>query len=146
MAPLSGYVEENERFWSDIGRVLGRVGNMYRLCVLGDLNGWVGDKMKVGITGAFGVPGYNDNGRRVTYICAEIGLCVGNTSFDHKSLQKYTRVARHQDRVEIMSIIDLVIMKKDILRYAQDVKGVRGIRRGLSDYYVVQSKDRLMDT
>ena len=33
-------------------------------CVLGDLNGWVGDKVRVGITCAFTAPGENDNGRR----------------------------------------------------------------------------------
>ena len=42
-----------------------KVGNGYRLCLLGDLNGWVGDRVRVGITGTFGVPGENDNGRRV---------------------------------------------------------------------------------
>ena len=31
-----------------------------------------------GITGAFGVPGENDNGRRVVKFPAERGLCGGN--------------------------------------------------------------------
>ena len=53
--------------------------NGYRLCFLGDLNGWIGDRTKASITDAFGVPGDNDNGRRVVEVCAEIGLCVGNT-------------------------------------------------------------------
>ena len=30
-----------------------RVGNENRLCVVGDINGWAGDRVKVGITGAF---------------------------------------------------------------------------------------------
>ena len=30
-----------------------------------DLNGWFADRIRVGITGAFGVPGENDNGRRM---------------------------------------------------------------------------------
>ena len=30
-------------------------------CVLGDLNGWVGDRVSEGVNGAFGVPGENDN-------------------------------------------------------------------------------------
>ena len=54
-----GYREERERFWNDFDRILHKVGNRYRLYVLGDLNGWVGDRMKAGITGAFGVPGEN---------------------------------------------------------------------------------------
>ena len=44
-------------------RTLDSVGNEYRLCILGDLNGWTGDRTRAGITGAFIVPGENDNGR-----------------------------------------------------------------------------------
>ena len=29
------------------------------------LNGWIGDRVRAGITGAFGAPGENDNERRV---------------------------------------------------------------------------------
>ena len=70
--------EERDRFWN-MERTLDNVGNGYRLCILGDHNGWVGDRTRVGITGAFGVPGENDNGRRVVEFCEERGLCVGNT-------------------------------------------------------------------
>ena len=59
-------------------RTLDRVGNGYRLCILGDLNGWIEDRKRAGITGAFGVPGENDNGRRVVEFCEERRLCVGN--------------------------------------------------------------------
>ena len=45
---------------------------------LGNLNGWIGDRTKAGITGAFGVPGENDIGRRLEVFCAERGLCVSN--------------------------------------------------------------------
>ena len=55
------------------------VGSGYRLCILGDLNGWIGARTRVGITYAFGVPGENDNDRRVMEFCAERGLCVANT-------------------------------------------------------------------
>ena len=58
-----------------MGRILDRVGNGYRLCILGGLNGWIGDRTRVGITGAFGVPGENDNGRRVVEFYAERRLC-----------------------------------------------------------------------
>ena len=57
-------------------RTLDSVGNGYRLCILGYLNGWVGDRVRTGITGAFGVPGENKNGRRMVEFCAERGLCV----------------------------------------------------------------------
>ena len=38
---------------------------------------------RVGITGAFGVPGENDNGRGAVEFCAERGLRIGNTYFKH---------------------------------------------------------------
>ena len=62
-------------------RVVDTVRNGHKLCVLGDLNGWIGDRVKIGITGAFGVPGENDKGRKVVELCAERGLCVSNTYF-----------------------------------------------------------------
>ena len=68
----------------DMDRTLDNIGNGYSLCILGDLKGWIGDRTRAGITGAFGVPGENDNGRRVVEFCEERGLCVGNTYFKHK--------------------------------------------------------------
>ena len=64
--PTEGDIERGERLWNDLDRVVDRVGNGYRLCAL-DLNEWVGDRLRVGITGGFGVPAENDNGRRVTF-------------------------------------------------------------------------------
>ena len=39
-------------------------------------------------------------------------MCVGNSYFEHKSLSKYTKVARGQDGVEVKSMIDLVLVKR----------------------------------
>ena len=39
-----GIGEERERFWNDMDRTMDIVGNGYRLCVLGDPNGWTGDR------------------------------------------------------------------------------------------------------
>ena len=63
---------EGNNFVDSIG-----YSNMYRLYVLRDLNGWVGDNMRMGMTGVFGVPGENDNGRVVDF-CVQMRLCVGN--------------------------------------------------------------------
>ena len=70
-------------------RILDRVWNKYRLCILGDVSGWIGGRTTAGITSAFGVLGENDNDRRVVELCAERELCVGNTHFKHRSLHKY---------------------------------------------------------
>ena len=69
---------------------------------------------------------------------------MGNTYFKHRSLHKYTRVTKGQGGVETKSMIDLVVVKRDILRYVQDVREVRGMGRGLSDHYYVLCKVRLV--
>ena len=60
-------------------KILDSVGDGYRLCILRNLNGWIGDRTRAGVTSAFGVPGENDNYRRIVDFCEESGLCVGNT-------------------------------------------------------------------
>ena len=103
---------------------------------MGDLNGWIGDR--AGITGAFGVSGENGNSRRVVEFCDARGLCVGNTYFKHRSLQKYTRVARSQGGVEVKRMIYLVLVKREILSYS-------GMGHDLSDHHVVMCKVRLVE-
>ena len=74
-------------------RILDSVGYGYRLCILGgDLNRWVGDRTKDGITGAFGVPGEDDNGKRVVEFC-------GNTYFKHRSFGREWRLPASLDLV-----------------------------------------------
>ena len=53
--PIEGNSEEGNIFWNDLDKVADRVGNGYRLCVVGDLNGWIADIVRGGIIGAFGV-------------------------------------------------------------------------------------------
>ena len=57
-------------------KILDRAGNGYRLCILGDLNGWIRDVTRTGITSGFGVPGENDNARRGVEFFAEKDLCL----------------------------------------------------------------------
>ena len=106
-------------------------GNMHIFC-LRDITGW------------FGVLGENDNRRRVIDICAERGLYVSNTYFEPKSLYKYTRATRGQDGVEVMRMLDLVLVKRDMMRYVQGMRAVRGMERGLSGHHVVLCKVRLV--
>ena len=83
--------------------------------------------VRMSITGAFRVLGENDSGRRVVDVCAEKVFCMSNTYFKHKSLCKYTRVARGQDGLGLRSIIDVVLIKRDILQYMQAMRMVRGM-------------------
>ena len=41
-------------------------------------------------------------------------------------------------------MIDLVLVKRDMLRYVHDVRAMRRMGRGLSDHYVVLCKVRLV--
>ena len=43
-------------------------------------------------------------------------------------------------------MIDLVLVKRNMLRYVRDVRAVRGMGCGLSDHYVVLCKVRLVGT
>ena len=56
-------------------------------CAL-DLNEFIENRTTTGITGAFGVPGENDRGRRAVEFCAERELSVSNTYFKHRSKHK----------------------------------------------------------
>ena len=49
------------------------------------------------------------------------------TYFENKILHKYTRVARSQDGVAIKNMIDLMLVKKNMLIYMQDVRTVKGM-------------------
>ena len=82
-----------------------------------------------------GAPGENDNER---------GLCRGNTYFKHISLHNFTLVVSGQDGVEIKSMIDLMLVKRYMVRYVQDVRTMSGMGRGLSDYHVILCKARLV--
>src|SRR5678815_16083 len=76
--------------------------------------------------------------------CEERGMCVSNTFFKHKSIHKYTRVGVGRDGIEVKSMIDSVLVKKEMLKYVFDVKSVRGLGMGLSDHYFVLCKIKLV--
>ena len=134
---------EKDKFWNDLRNVMNKVGNGYRLLVVGDLNGWVGDEAIDGITGKFGVPGVNENGERVVDFCADRGMCIANTHFRHKAIHKYTWRGK-RGGTECRSLIDLVLVKKDMLRDIVDVKALRGLNGGVSDHMIVLCKLKLI--
>ena len=76
------------------------------------------------ITGALRIPRENYNERRVIDFFIKRALCVGNAQFKHKKLRKYTRVSSRQQGVDTKSMIDLVLIKKDILYNMPDVRAV----------------------
>ena len=55
-------------------------------------------------------------------------------------------VAKGRDGVEVNIMIDLVLVRKVMLRYEQDVRTVKGMGRGLSDHHILLCKVRLLGT
>ena len=53
-------------------------------------------------------------------------------------------MARGRDGVEVKSMINVMLVKKDMLRFVQDVRAVREKGRDLSDHHIVQRKVRLV--
>ena len=72
--PSEGDGNERDRFWNYLDRIVDSTGNGYILCILGDMNGWIRGKVRAGINGVFGVPGDNDNGKRVVEFCVSCPL------------------------------------------------------------------------
>ena len=48
-------------------------------------------------------------------------------------------VAMGQDRVEVKNMIDLVLVKKDMLYFVQDMRAVRGMGRALSHQHLLRT-------
>ena len=75
--------------------------------------GWVWVKM--GINGAFGVTKRKDNEKRVVDFRAERELVVGHMCLKNRNLHRCIRVTRVREGMEIMSITDLVLVKRDMI-------------------------------
>ena len=67
--------EERDKFWNELTRCVGGLSTRNYVVVLGDLNARVGDVEVEGVVGKYGVPGENESGERLRYVC---GTRVGN--------------------------------------------------------------------
>ncbi len=106
--------------------------------MFGDMNGRVGSSELAGGVGKWGVDGANENGEQLVDVCAERGLFLANTFFQHKMIHSYTW-RRKEDGGEEKSLIDRRL-RKDVM----DAKVVRGALEG-SDHYAVVVKIVLRD-
>ena len=133
---------ENERevFWESLNECLSTFDDNERIVVLGDLNAKVGDRGVDGVIGKYGVPGVNENGERLVEVCIERRLSVGNTWFQKRMIQKYTREGENgQER----SLIDYVLVDERSKRFLEDVNVYRGAAGGMSDHYLVEAIVRM---
>ena len=62
-----------------------------RIVVLGNMNARVVNSEVCKVVGKYGVPGVNENGKRLVEICSERRLKIGNTWFEKGMIQKYAR-------------------------------------------------------
>ncbi len=77
-----------EKFWEDLGQLLKKFENVRRVFLLGDMR--VGSTEIGEVVGKYGVEGVNENGEHLVDICAERGLFLSNTFFQHKMIHRYT--------------------------------------------------------
>ncbi len=111
-----------EKFWEDLGQLLKKFENVRRVFLLGDMNMRVGSKDIGGVVGKYGVDGMNGNGQYVVGICAERGLFLSNTFFQHKMIHRYTW-ARGNER----NLINYIAVDNRLRREVEDAKVVRGL-------------------
>ena len=69
-----------KRFWSDLGKILDEVGNQF--CIMNNLSGWDGDRVKDDVTGAF--LKFQVNMKMVDF-SAERMLCISIKYFKHSN-------------------------------------------------------------
>ncbi len=108
-----------EKFWEDLGQLLKKFENVRRVYLLGEMNARVGST-ETGVVGRYGVEEVNKNGQQLVDICAEKGLFLTNTFFQHKMTHRYTW-ARGDER----SLIDYIPVDNRLRREVEDDKVVR---------------------
>ncbi len=91
------------------------------------------------MVGKYGVEGVNKNGQYLVDICAERGLFLPNTFFQHKMIHRYTW-ARGDER----SLIDYIAVDNRLRREVEDAKVVRELLSG-SHHFAVVAKVRMRE-
>ena len=84
---------ENKRdvFWECFNECINGCSENERIIVLGDMNAKVGNREVYRVVGMYGVLVVNENGERLVEVCGERRLSIGNTWFQNRLIQKYTR-------------------------------------------------------
>ncbi len=99
---------------------------------MGDINVRVGRKETGVVVGGYGVEGVNENGQLLADICAERGLFLSNTFFQHKMIHRYTW-ARGDGCQEP---VNYTAVGKRLRREVEDTKAVRRLFCDLGHFAV----------
>ena len=114
------------------------------MVVFGDLNARVGNEVIGGIVGQHGVPGKNESDERLLEMCAEQELVVGNNWFKKNYVNKYTWLRMVEGRVVDKALMDYVLLPRRMLERLLDLKVWRGEGWGVSDYFLVEARPKLV--
>ena len=132
--------EGQDEFWNEFTRCVDGLSTRNYVVVLGDLNARVGDGEVEGVVGKYGVPGENESGKRLLYMCVEQELVVGNSFFKKKRINKYTWIRVANGRVIERALMDYVLITKTMVSRLKDVHVFRGVAVGMSDHFLVEAK------
>ena len=86
---------EVEWFYEDLKDILELIPPKDVLFIIGDWNAKVGSQEIPGVTGKFGLGVQNEAGQRLTELCQENALVIGNTLFQQPKNQLYTWTSPH---------------------------------------------------
>ena len=93
---------------------------------LGDFNANIGTDSETwkGVIGRHGDPAFNENGRYLSKLCCNNGLCILNTFFQHRDVHKYTW---YRPSIAQKSLIDFCIVSSNLFLEVLDVRVKRGV-------------------
>ncbi len=130
--------EEMRKFWNDVNECLRSFERGSRMVLMDDMNERVGRNEIAGVVRKWDVDGINENGKHLVDVCAERGLSLGNTFFQHRLVHRYTWI-RMDERDEQKSLTDYIAVDEKIKKDVLDARVMRGLFDG-SDHSTVVAK------
>ncbi len=131
--------EEMRKFWNDVNECLRKIVGGKRVVLIRDMNGRVGNSEVAGVVRKWGVDRVNENGEHLVDICAERGLFLANTFFQHKMIRRYMWRRKRDERGAQKSMLNYKAVDKKMRKDALNAKVVRRMFEG-SDHYTVLAK------
>ena len=133
---------ENERdtFWECFNDCINGFSESERIVLLGDMNAKVVNREVYRVAGKYSVPGVNENGERLVEVCSERRLNIGNTWFQKRLTQKYTRECENGGE---RRVVDYVLADEKSKNLLEDVIVYRGAAGGMSEHHLVEAEVRM---
>ena len=78
-------------FWEGFNECINGFSENERIVVFGDMNAKVGNREVYRMVRKYDVLGINENGEKLVEVCSERRLSIGNTWFQKRLIQKYSR-------------------------------------------------------